>query len=268
MLEFRVAASRCAYDRGYGGNILIKHGKNRTGCTPAEACRSWLPALLLLVTAAGMLSPPVAAQDGAGQPVWVTDEFEITMRNGQGNRQAIIRMLASGTRVERLEKNDESGYSLVRTGSGAEGWVLNRYLLSTPPARVTMPDLQSKLTQNEAQRKQLTRQLREMTAERDGLQRKLQQSASNSDDVQKELSRVRELSSNVIQIDIDNAQLKQSLDETQAELEKARAENLRLASRSSREWFVIGALVVIFGILVGLILPRIRWRRKSSWGEL
>jgi len=213
-------------------------------------------------------SSPVVAQDDAGQSVWVSDEFEITMRRGQGNRQAIIRMLASGTRLELLEKNDEAGYSLVRTGGGAEGWVLNRYLLRQPPARVTMPGLQAKLIQIEAQRTQLARELRELTAERGALQRKLQQSVASSDDVHQELDRVRELSNNVIQIDIDNVQLRQSLGETQAELEKARDENRRLASRSDREWFVIGALVVIFGILVGLILPRIRWRRKSSWGEL
>lgn len=237
-------------------------------CEYGEDCRRRLSVGLLLVMVACSTSSPVVAQDDAGQSVWVTDEFEITMRRGQGNRQAIIRMLASGTRLELLEKNDEAGYSLVRTGSGAEGWVLNRYLLRQPPARVTMPGLQAKLIQIEAQRTQLTRELRELTAERGALQRKLQQSVASSDDVHEELDRVRELSNNVIQIDIDNVQLRQSLGETQAELEKARDENRRLASRSDREWFVIGALVVIFGILVGLILPRIRWRRKSSWGEL
>ncbi len=237
-------------------------------CEYGEDCRRRLSVGLLLVMVACSTSSPVVAQDDAGQSVWVSDEFEITMRRGQGNRQAIIRMLASGTRLELLEKNDEAGYSLVRTGSGAEGWVLNRYLLRQPPARVTMPGLQAKLIQIEAQRTQLTRELRELTAERGALQRKLQQSVASSDDVHQELDRVRELSNNVIQIDIDNVQLRQSLGETQAELEKARDENRRLASRSDREWFVIGALVVIFGILVGLILPRIRWRRKSSWGEL
>ena len=59
-----------------------------------------------------------------------------------------------------------------------------------------------------------------------------------------------------------------NVEEAEQALEDAKAENRRLASRSNREWFVIGALVVIFGILVGLILPRIRWKKKSSWGEL
>ncbi|MFQ5610278.1 MAG: TIGR04211 family SH3 domain-containing protein, partial [Woeseiaceae bacterium] len=76
------------------------------------------------------------------------------------------------------------------------------------------------------------------------------------------------LSSNTVQIDAENRQLRQALAETEGALEDARAESRRLASRSNREWFVIGALVVMFGILVGLILPRIRWRKKSSWGEL
>ena len=223
---------------------------------------------LILMLLAGSLYSSVFAQQGNAEQVWVTDEFEVTMRNGQGNREKIIRMLGSGTRLERVEKNDETGYSLVRTGAGTEGWVLNRYLLRNPPPRVTMPDMQAKLTRSEAERKKLTSQLREVTAERSQLQRKLADSGSSADDLQTELARISGLSANAVQLDGDNMELRKMLKDTQTRLEQLQVEADRLASRSNREWFVIGALVVMFGILVGLIVPRIRWRRKSSWGEL
>lgn len=214
----------------------------------------------------GLTSTAVVAQQG--EAAWVTDQFEITMRNGKGNRQTIVRMLPSGTKLDVVEVDKEEGYSRVRTRGGAEGWVLNRYLLRQPPARVTMPDVQAQLARSEAQRKQVAQELRDLKKENATVKGQLGQSESSSDDLQRELARITALSSNTVQIDAENRQLKQTLAQTQQALEDAEAESRRLASRSNREWFVIGALVVMFGILVGLILPRIRWRKKSSWGEL
>ncbi|MFW2404470.1 MAG: TIGR04211 family SH3 domain-containing protein [Gammaproteobacteria bacterium] len=220
--------------------------------------------MVLLVC--GLTSQSVVAQQG--EAAWVTDSFEITMRNGKGSRQTIVRMLPSGTKLDVLEVDKEEGYSRVRTRSGAEGWVLNRYLLRQPPARVMMPDVQAQLAKSEAQRKQLAQELRDLKKEAATVKGQLGQSESSSDELQRELARITALSSNTVQIDAENRQLKQTLAQTEQALEDAEAESRRLASRSSREWFVIGALVVMFGILVGLILPRIRWRKKSSWGEL
>lgn len=220
--------------------------------------------LLVCVT----LSPSFQARAQEGEAAWVTDQFEVTMRTGQDTRKAIVRMLKSGTRVERLERPPGSDYSRVRTGGGAEGWVLNRYLLSRPPARVTQPDIERRLQQSEAQRKQLQGEVRTLTQERDELQRQLNEERISGEGVQKQLADVRKLSSNVIQIDDQNKQLRQRLIDNERTLDELKAENSRLASRSNREWFVIGAMVIVFGMLVGLILPRIRWRKKSSWGDL
>jgi SH3 domain protein len=45
------------------------------------------------------------------------------------------------------------------------------------------------------------------------------------------------------------------------------SENRKLSARSDREWFIVGAAVVTFGILLGLIIPRLRLQKKSSWGD-
>ena len=209
-----------------------------------------------------------AQSEQAGESGWVTDSFEITMRSGKGKRQAIIRMLRSGTKIEVLESDSEEGYSRVRTGSGAEGWVLSRYLLKRPPARVMMPDVEARLRTSEEQRKKLQAQISDVSRDRDQFKRQLNSVESSGQELQKDLNEVRRLSSNVIKIDSQNKSLRLSLAETQAKVEKLQADNKRLGSRANREWFIIGALVVIVGMLIGLILPRVRWRKKSSWGDL
>jgi len=232
--------------------------------TGARLVRGVRHAAMLLLCLVLLPVPDADAQ--SAEAAWVTDEFEVTMRTGQDRSKAIVRMLKSGTRVERLER--ASDYSRVRTGGGAEGWVLNRYLLTRPPARVTLPDIEKRLQQAQEQRKQLEQQVRTLTQERTELQRTLSQLQNSGEDVQKQLDDVRKLSSNVIQIDEQNKQLRQRLIDNERALDELKAENSRLGSRSNREWFVIGAMVIMFGILVGLILPRIRWRKKSSWGDL
>jgi SH3 domain protein len=222
-----------------------------------------------LIVSAAVLMPAVAQNAApAGENAWITDQFEVTMRNGKSNKQAIVRMLSSGTKLEVLQRDDEAGYAFVRSRSGAEGWVLTRYLLRRPPARVTLPNIEAQLAKGAEERKKLNRDLRGVREENAALKRQLNQTESSGDDLQRELARISSLSSNTVQIDAENRQFKEALAETQQALEDSRDESRRLASRSNREWFVIGALVVMFGILVGLIVPRIRWKKKSSWGEL
>lgn len=224
-------------------------------------------ASMLLVLSFGLASVTVSAQQSA-EPRWVTDEFEITMRNGKGNRQTIVRMLSSGTRIELLETDKAAGYSRVRTSSGAEGWVLNRYLLRQPPARISMPDVQARLARSEEARKALSKELNDLKRERDQFRSQLGSAEKSGSSLQAELDKVRNLSANAIRIDAENKQLKKTLSERDSTLEKFEAENKRLASRANREWFIIGAVVIMVGLLIGLILPRIRWRRKSKWGDL
>ena len=52
------------------------------------------------------------------------------------------------------------------------------------------------------------------------------------------------------------------------EIQLLKQENDSLGDRSARNWFMTGSVVVIISMLFGILLTRIRWRKKSSWGEL
>ena len=235
---------------------------------PFPGIQLWVA--LLAATVLFFWVPVVSAQQGASQSNqrWVSDQFEVTMRSGKDNRKAIVRMLPSGARLELLKEDPEAGYSRVRTPGGAEGWVLNRYLMKSPPARMMLPDLEARLRKGQEKRSELEGEIRELRAERGELQRRSTQLEKSGSNLQNELDEVSRLSSSVIEVNEQNKQLRQRLIDNEQQLDELKAENNRLAARSNREWFVIGALVVIFGILIGLILPRIRWRKKSGWGEL
>ena len=62
--------------------------------------------------------------------VYVRDVIYVPLREGQSSEDRVLHNgLRSGTRLERLTKNTETGNSLVRTKNGMEGWIPNQYLI-------------------------------------------------------------------------------------------------------------------------------------------
>ena len=51
----------------------------------------------------------------SGQTVYITDEFEITLRTGMSTDNNIVKMLRSGEAVQLIESDEETRYSLVET---------------------------------------------------------------------------------------------------------------------------------------------------------
>ena len=83
--------------------------------------------------------------------------------------------------------------------------------------------------------------------------------------VSQELAEIKRTASSALAIDSENKDLKSRLVALERNLQTLQQENENLKDRTARDWFMVGAGVVLIGILVGLIIPRIRWRKKSSW---
>jgi SH3 domain protein len=69
-----------------------------------------------------------------------------------------------------------------------------------------------------------------------------------------------------------SAQLRNERDELQErvvnverDLQQYKLENQALKDTASQDWFLYGGLLSLFGVLLGFILPKLGWRRKSSW---
>lgn len=63
-----------------------------------------------------------------------------------------------------------------------------------------------------------------------------------------------------------NQQLEQQLQTLQAQLDGLRGELVALQTEDRRRWLLAGAGVLTAGLLLGLILPAVRWRRRPSRG--
>ena len=72
------------------------------------------------------------------------------------------------------------------------------------------------------------------------------------------------LPADVLAIRSHNEELERGLRARESELEALRLENGALANRERQNWFVVGAAVLTGGIVLGLVLPSLR-RRRREW---
>ncbi|MGD8619478.1 MAG: TIGR04211 family SH3 domain-containing protein [Gammaproteobacteria bacterium] len=196
---------------------------------------------------------------------YVSDNLEITMRSGKGTSYGITRMLRSGTPVDVIEEDKEAGYTNVRTKSGKEGWVLSRFLMKGQAARDRLAAAEKSLAELELENRKMETSMTALTEEKRALEKELADLEGQSRNVSQELSEIKRTASSALAIDSENKDLKGRVVSLERQLQTLQQENEGLRDRTARDWFMVGAGVVLLGIIVGLIIPRIRWRKKSSW---
>jgi len=200
---------------------------------------------------------------------YVTDQFKITLRSGESSTHKILRMLPSGYKLQLISSNPQTGYSQVRTEDGKSGYVLTRQLLNIPVARDRLAIAESRL-------KELLQEPEKLSAKLAAVQNKLQ-TLQNSHDtlsrekekLDKELETIRRTASDAIRISNERNELRKLVAQLTHQVEELKQENRELSNNSNQKWFMIGAGIIILGIVIGLILPHLRFqRRKNSWGSL
>ena len=199
------------------------------------------------------------------QSAWVSDEFEVTLRTGPSTSNAIELMVSSGTGLEVLEEDPESGYTRVRTGGGTEGWVLTRYLMDEPSAREQLDTLTRQLTSAAEEGASMGSQLNAIRGEYESANRTIEQLEQNNERLQSQLDDVTQKAANTLAIDQQNQDLQQKLTDAEIQVNVLEQEKDRLLRQSNRNWFITGALVLIGGVLLGLILPRMKFQRRSRY---
>ena len=199
------------------------------------------------------------------QSAWVTDEFEITLRTGPSTSNAIRLSLSSGSRLEILEEDGEAGYTRVRTSGGTEGWVLTRYLMNEPSAREQLTDLTNQLSSASDEGASLATQLNAIRGEYREAEQQIGRLEREKEVLQSELDEIRRTAANVLAIDSQNDELQEKLTNAEIEIDRLNEEVRALTGQSTRSWFITGAAVLVGGIILGLILPRLRWQRRSRY---
>jgi SH3 domain protein len=195
---------------------------------------------------------------------YVSDHLVITVRTGQGGQYQIIKTLETGTHVEVLETTD-TGYTRVKAPDGVEGWVRSQYLVDEPVAKEKLERALSQLAKTREALKKLKDSYANLSKEHKELSQVQSTLSTEKKQLDAELARLKEVAKKPIIIDKQNRELQQTNVTLEKDLQRLNQENHSLKDRSQREWFIAGALVLFGGIVLGLIIPKLRRRKASSW---
>ncbi len=180
---------------------------------------------------------------------YVTDELEITIHRKMSMNSEIVAQLKSGTPVRVLKTNRDAGYVMVGTEDKKVGWMLESFLLNEPAGR---QQYQSLKKDYDKLKNEFDTQVQERTAK-----------------LSAELNKVKSISKRPLELQKENQQLKELLEKERAQTEEIKRENRAFKSiHKDRQWFITGALIAICSLVLGLIITKIPWRRRKSWGEL
>ncbi len=209
-----------------------------------------------------------AAASSAQDIRYITDTTYVPVRSGQGTQYRIVhRGLPSGTRVTIGEVDEESGYTYITTDRGTEGWILSQYLMEEMPAADRLAALQEQYQALVGDEDSLRSQLVEIQAAKTAGDRetaRLEQAVATA---QAELTELKRISGNALTLDTNNRRLIEEAQVMRTRIEVLEADNQRLKDSEDSEAFMNGALAVLLGVVIALLVPRLRPkpRPSSSW---
>lgn len=194
----------------------------------------------------------------AEKTMYVIDQITITLRGGEGAQFPIVRTAPSGTALEVLRVNEETGYAHVRTKDGADGWVQSQYLMAEPTARI-------KLARVEAENAEIKSKLEALTKEKLNWEKEWSALKVENEKLVNETTKLRSSVGGASSPEEAQALAKDKM-ALERDSEMLRQENQILKDRTKKEWFITGGGVILLGVLVGWLLSKMRFRR-SGWGD-
>ncbi len=204
----------------------------------------------------------------ADKTAYVTDRIEVNLRAGKGIKYKILRRLESGAAVTILEQDSRSGYSKIRLHDGTTGWILTRYLSNEPGSREKLRAATGQIERLKSENTRLERELEALKQAKGSLASETAELTERNTRLENELKHIRHAAAHAIEIEAERNRLRERVAEQERQIQRLELENKTLNRENSQRWFLIGAAVLAGGILLGLILPRLGWRRKRGWDSL
>lgn len=233
------------------------------------------------ITVALLCSPlPATAQDAAEQPGtdsasaadrdetirYVRDWISIPLHaSATADSKVVHPGVISGTALTLLKSDDNSGFARVRTGDGVEGWIASRYLIGEPTAKLQLEKASADLADLRSQNEQLRSEHANLPADQRAAGQQLAQLKDDNARLQSELETFQQAPDNAAQLAQENIELKKSETALQQQLDQSNTELAKLRLGQNFALFREGAIAVLAGALLAVLIPRLWPKKRSEW---
>ncbi len=199
---------------------------------------------------------------------YVSDQLRVNLRSGKSNTHRIISSPRSGTELKVLENDRASGYSKVQLPSGTVGWALTRQLMGQPSARTQLAgltkknlDLVDRTNKLRETNKELSSEIKELSSEKKKLTRSNKLLSAELKELKREFG-------SEISFQDKYIGLQKELADYNRQIEALEQANSDLEAKDDQLWVMIGGGILLLGLILGLIIPKVKWQKKSSWSSL
>ncbi|MCB1689547.1 MAG: TIGR04211 family SH3 domain-containing protein [Halioglobus sp.] len=196
---------------------------------------------------------------------YVSGDQKVALRGGAGDDYQIVhRGVSPGVSVIVSRTSDDGLWADITTEAGDTGWIPTEKLLLEP---VVSTDTPTAATAGESSDAELAEIDPTVTSAEIELADQIRIRDEQFNAIAQELYRLKRISGQAEQLDIDNRRLVENTENLRSEVEMLQAENLRLHDKVESEDFMNGALAVLLGVVIALVAPRLvpKRRKSSSW---
>jgi len=195
---------------------------------------------------------------------YVSDNIGAPMRSGASNAHRIVNLaVPAGTELEILSEDREAGYTRVRTRRGTEGWIRTEHISLEPIAKELLRRANVNLKSSNRVILDLRSQLSQVNADHSGSRSENSRLSANLDSVNAELAELKRISSGAIALDDENRTLNTLNTRLRAEVDSLITEKNLLQDNLQQKWLLIGAGLVLGGLLLGIFIKA--RPRRSGW---
>jgi len=229
------------------------------------ACLSTVFLATALPAQAQPQSPPA---NQAQATVYVSDTLEIPLRAGASNRYKVIGAVRNGSPVEVLKVDTAKGYTQIRATAGVKGWLPSDQLTDIPSAREQLTRVQQELEQLKAQHNDLKQHMDNVVSRPDGDAMSYPSLYEEAVRLRQQLAQYRKVASDTVAIDERNKALQERTVALERELQIVQQENQALRNDNDSIRLLMGAVLLGAGLLIAVLMPRVREQRRTQWSRL
>ncbi len=202
------------------------------------------------------------ALSGTAETLYISDEFRVPLRSGPSGEHRILHYgLPSGTQLKVLQVDADAGFTHVRLPGGTEGWLPNQYLVSEPIAKIRLTEaeerieaLEGLLEGNEAATTLAdNRELEQANAEL----------LDRNETLADELEGIKQASQEGLAMYEANQDLVRLNTNLRAEVDDLLAQRDGLEENVERQWMLIGAGLLLIGLMLGVAIKS--RPRRNAW---
>lgn len=191
---------------------------------------------------------------------YVSEVREITLRTGPGTEYKITDMVKSGTPMTIMEQTGD--WTRVQLEDGKDGWVLSRFLQSTVPDGVALKKLQKTYSALKDEADALKDENRTLKEKSETLAVELSRYQNEFAALNTAHENLKSESSAFLELQANHKKVMAELSEQKENAERLENELTSLYNDKRLNWFLLGAGVLLIGIIIGFITkPQ---RRRSA----